>query len=102
MPRDDDMLKLEQAFFANLQRGHCEYGGIGLDDKRPFGNSDVEGDICGLLGQSRQGDDGCEMCWSRDQRAYASSLYNDLIGWLQHKYGFDADNKAFHLERGPA
>ena len=79
---DRDMLKLEQAFFANLQRGNCEYGGIGLDDKRPFGNSDVDADICELLGQSRQGDDG----WSTDQRAYAGSLYSALIGWLQRKY----------------
>lgn len=44
---DKDMLKLEKAFFANLQRDDCEYGGIGINCKRPFGNSDVEGDILG-------------------------------------------------------
>ena len=81
--REDDMRKLARAFFEHLQRGCCEYGGIGLDDKRPFGNSDVEGDILDLLGYEPKGDDGEEACWSSRQREYAADLYDDLKPWLQ-------------------
>lgn len=84
--KDDDMLKLEKAFFQNLQRDNCEYGAIGVDCKRPFGNSDVEGDILALIGAEPEGDDGESECWSRKQRAYAATMYDGLIGWLQGKY----------------
>lgn len=30
----------------------CEYGAPCIDPKRPYGNSDVEGDICDILGWS--------------------------------------------------
>jgi hypothetical protein len=83
---DQDMLALEKAFFKNLQRGTWEYGGIGVDHKRPFGNSDVEGDILELIGAEKEGDDGEEACWSSGQRKYAASLYDNLIEWLQEKY----------------
>jgi hypothetical protein len=79
--------KLAQAFFDNLQIDNCEYGGIGLDSKRPFGNSDVEADILELLDQTPDGDDGHEKCWSSEQRAYASTLYHDdLIPFLQRRW----------------
>lgn len=80
--------KLSRAFFKNLEReGYCEYGGIGLDDKRPFGNSDVEGDILEIIGVEMTGDDGDGPCWSSSQREYAAGLYDALIPWLQDKYG---------------
>jgi len=85
-PTDADMLKLEQAFFRNLQRDDCEYGAIGVDCKRPFGNSDVEGDILELIGAKPDGDDGESEYWSRCQREYAADMYSDLIEWLQKKY----------------
>ena len=81
------MEKLAQAFFAHLQRGTCEYGGIGLDDKRPFGNSDVEGDILRILDCKMEGDDGNDKCWSSEQREYATELYDELIEYLQERYG---------------
>jgi hypothetical protein len=84
--RDADMLILEIAFFQNLQRDNCEYGGIGVDCKRPFGNSDVEGDILEMLDIVKAGDDGEDECWSSEQRAYAAGLYDSLIPWLQKKY----------------
>lgn len=85
--KDEDMLKLEKAFFSNLQRSDCEYGAIGVDCKRPFGNSDVEGDIlCDILEAEMEGDDGEEPCYSSKQRAYAAALYDNLIPWLQRKY----------------
>jgi len=84
--RNNDMLVLEKAFFQNLQRDNCEYGGIGVDCKRPFGNSDVEGDILEFLAKQPEGDDGEDKCWSSEQRAYAAGLYDSLIDWLQKKY----------------
>lgn len=82
-----DMAKLATAFFDNLQRDDCEYGAIGVDCKRPFGNSDVEGDILELLGAKPEGDDGDSKCWSSGQREYAAELYDNLIPYLQKKYG---------------
>lgn len=84
--RKEDMEKLEREFFVNLQRGNCEYGGIGLDDKRPFGNSDVEGDILEIIEATPDGDDGYGACFSSKQRAYAAAMYDGLITWLQSKY----------------
>lgn len=84
--RDADMLKLEKAFFQNLQRDDCEYGAIGVDCKRPFGNSDVQGDILELVGAKPEGDDGDSECWASYQRDYADELYDGLIEWLQGKY----------------
>ena len=81
-----DMEKLEQEFFRNLYRQPYEYGGIGLDGKRPFGNSDVESDILEIIEASMEGDDGESECWSSKQRAYASELYDNLIPHLKKKY----------------
>jgi hypothetical protein len=81
-----DMEKLEKAFFKNLQRDDCEYGGIGIDCKRPFGNSDIPGDILDLIGAYPEGDDGESACWSIKQRAYAVYMYDNLIVWLKNKY----------------
>jgi hypothetical protein len=38
---NEDLMKLANAFFDNLQINNCEFGGIGLNYKRPFGNSNV-------------------------------------------------------------
>lgn len=78
---------LEKAFFDNLQRDNCEYGAIGVDCKRPFGNSDVEADILEMLGIKMEGDEGYGKCWSSGQREYAAALYGHLIPWLRRKYG---------------
>lgn len=86
MKRAADMPKLAQAFFANLVRGPWEYGSIGLDVKRPFGNQDVEADILKTIGAEMEGDDGDEACWSSAQRKYAASLYEGLIPYLQKEY----------------
>src|SRR5215510_4025960 len=80
------LLILADAFFDHLQRGFCEYGAWGQDDKRPFGNSDVEGDILELLGLKPEGDDGEDECWSSKQRAYASRLYEALGPFLRRTW----------------
>ena len=85
---DEDMRKLAKAFFDNLVREErCEFGGIGLDDKRPFGNSSVEEDILEIIGVEMEGDDGEDKCWSSDQREYALNLYANLIPWLKKNCG---------------
>ncbi len=84
--KKEDMEKLEKAFFNNLRKDNCEYGGIGIDCKRPFGNSDVEGDILELIDATPEGDDGDAECYSSNQRKYAAAMYEGLIGWLQSKY----------------
>lgn len=80
---EKDLEKLADAFYEALHIHNCEYGGIGLDSKRPFGNSDVEGDILVILGQEPEGDDGDSACWSSNQREYATELYHvHLIPYL--------------------
>ena len=81
--RDKDMLALEKAFFKNLQVGDAEYGGIGLDDKRPFGNSNVTWDILGIIGHAYDDE---ENGYSDEAEAYADGLYDALIPHLQNKY----------------
>lgn len=43
---------LKQAYISEYE---CEFGGWGLDCKRPFGNSDVIGDILEILGYIKSG-----------------------------------------------
>lgn len=82
-----DLRKLASAFYENLTIVNIEYGGIGLDPKRPFGNSSVEADILGIIGWDEEGDDGCDTCYTREQRYYARSLYYDhLIPYLRGKH----------------
>jgi hypothetical protein len=87
-----DVHKLAEAFFNWLCIDDCEYGGIGLDSKRPFGNSDADGDILKIIGAEPEGDDGDSACWSSVQRDYAYSLYHeDLIPYLREIWAeFDA------------
>lgn len=76
---------LEQAFWNNLSRqDDCEYGSIGLDCKRPFGNSDVEGDILEIIGATPEGDG--DEGFTDEQRQYAADLYNRLPDYLRSKY----------------
>lgn len=84
-----DLNKLEKAFFDHLRYDDIEYGGLGIDPKRPFGNSDVEGDILeDILEEKPAGDDGYgDYCWSTAQREYARKLYFALGDYLREKYG---------------
>lgn len=84
--RSADMKTLAIAFFENLERDNCEYGGWGVDSKRPFGNSDVDGDIIDLLfsddedeayNEQRRDDE--------DLRHYVKGLYDDLGDYLKEK-----------------
>jgi hypothetical protein len=44
----DNHIKLLKRMWVNWQ--DCEYGAPAVDCKRPYGNSDVEDDICEILG----------------------------------------------------
>lgn len=83
-----DLKKLADAFYSELLFSDSfEYGSPGLDGKRPFGNSDVEGDILEILGFAPEGDDGDSSCYSRDQRDYARRLYTEeLIPYLKEQW----------------
>ena len=84
-PPAEDMLKLERAFFELTTR-QLRIWRYWRDCKRPFGNSDVEGDILELIGMKPEGDDGEDACWSSRQRVYAAEMYNNLIEWLQMRH----------------
>ena len=85
--RTKDLKTLALAVLANLQRNHdCEYGSIGTDCKRPFGNSDVEGDILEIIGETPKGNDGEEECWSSYQREYAAALYEAMPKFIYEQY----------------
>jgi hypothetical protein len=88
-----DLMILANAFFKELLITNCEYGGIGLDCKRPFGNSDVEGDMLELLECEPEGDDGETECYSSKQREYVSQLYHEkLIPFLREQWELKVSN----------
>lgn len=90
-----DLAVLAGAFFRELFVDDCEYGAIGVDPKRPFGNSDVESDILEMLGAEAEGDDGDGPCWSSKQREYARGLYHEhLIPYLRDWWARTAPGKS--------
>jgi hypothetical protein len=84
-----DLDKLSEAFFENLEReSRCEYGGWGLDDKRPFGNSSVAEDILEIIGWEPEGEDPYDgrTTYSYAQKEYAHALYDDLGDHLRRRW----------------
>ena len=79
--KEKDYLALEKKFWKEL--GFQDYY-IGLCMKRPFGNSDIIGNILHIIGGEETDDDGE---WSESQREYAEKLYAGLAGFLKKKYG---------------
>ena len=87
---NDDLEKLAIAFFKNLTvDDSCEFGSIGLDCKRPFGNSNVEHDMFEIIGLEPEFR--CPNCgdeWSEEQYAYVRDLYYEkLVPFIRTKYG---------------
>lgn len=85
---EKDLKALADAFFKELTLMEwVEYGSIGLDPKRPFGNSFVEGDMLELIGWAPEGDDDEEDCFSSKQREYVNTLYKEkLIPYLRRRW----------------
>lgn len=76
----EDLEKLANAVIENLKYDDfCEYGSIGVDCKRPFGNSDVEADMLEIIGWEMEGDDGEDACYSSKQRDYVRTLYMEKL-----------------------
>ncbi len=79
--KEKDYLALEKKFWEHIG---FDSERIGLDMKRPFGNSDIIGSILRIIGGEETDDDGE---WSESQREYAEKLYAGLAGFLKKKYG---------------
>lgn len=86
--KSNDLKLLATAFFKNLTLNDREYGGIGLDSKRPFGNSDVTTDILEIIKMEPYYR--CQRCgdnYSKAQMEYADALYKiHLIPYLQEMW----------------
>ena len=79
---------LTAAFWGNLtfSEGSC-YGYVGLEDKRPFGNSNVEDDICDIIGLVPLIDQFGLTHYTSEQLKYAGELYQEeLVPYLKSKY----------------
>ena len=84
--RQEDLAKLADAFFENLELDDNEFGGIGVNSKRPFGDSNPEKDILKIIGWEPEKSD--HESYSREQGAYARELYSEhLIPYLQETFG---------------
>lgn len=82
--RNADLKKLANAFYENLKIDNCEFGAIGVDCKRPFGNSDVCGDILGIIEWAAEGKNDDDVFYSDSQKDYAVELYHKhLIPYLR-------------------
>ena len=86
--RETHMKLLAQAFFDNLERRDIEYGGWGLDDKRPFGNSLVEPDLAEIIGWNRDEiwEPGGNGDFDLNKADYLHDLYSDLGPYLKFKW----------------
>lgn len=62
---------------------NCEFGAPEIDPKRPYGNSDVEGDIAEILGLELFEDAGGEKHLSEEQSKYINDLHRDTQTVLQ-------------------
>ena len=87
MKRDKvpDLIKLTRAFFEHLIIDGGEFGGIGLDSKRPFGNSGAVTDILEIIEMEPEYNcPDCGKAYSEEQYRYARDLYfKELIPFLQ-------------------
>jgi hypothetical protein len=87
--REQHMFKLADMFYKHLERGNVEYGGWGLDDKRPFGDTLPEWDIldeCGIKPEGTLYEDEEEREYTEEQEDYANELYRDLGEFLKAKW----------------
>lgn len=85
--RNEDLEALADEFFNELRReGYCEYGGWGLDDKRPFGNSGpsaIARDILEIIGIGEEDYTDPDTWIKEDYEEYAHGLYNDLGDYIK-------------------
>jgi hypothetical protein len=82
MNKEDHLFKLANEYYKYLvfYDDSGEYGGVGTDCKRPFGDSSVEESILEIIGVKPA----CKNCeYTTEQLEYARKLYTeDLIPYL--------------------
>ncbi|MHA2062845.1 MAG: hypothetical protein ACXABY_00450 [Candidatus Thorarchaeota archaeon] len=84
LEREIDLENLAVAFYDNLSLLLDGEGwGIGVDSKRPFGNSHVESDIFRICNIEPEGKN---HFYTPDQMRYARDLWVDLPGFLRDKF----------------
>src|SRR5277367_2712013 len=86
--RESHMELLATAFFENLELDNVEFGGWGLDSKRPFGNSMVEPDLAQIIGWERESiwENSDNGDYDEDKVRYLRDLYCDLGVYLKYKW----------------
>ena len=78
----EDHVKLIRNF--NIWWDDCAYEGApSVDQKRPFGNSDIYSDIAEILGMERVEADCGEMYWPKGTREKCEKIYRELEIALQ-------------------
>lgn len=94
-----DLKILADAFYKELSFiDGIEYGWVGLDCKRPFGNSSVEDDILDILEIGPEEFEYGEPVYSNRQRDYARELYTEKLvpflkeQWQKQNSHFDKNN----------
>lgn len=75
----DDHLKLLTRTYFGYNDG-CEFGAPEVDPKRPYGNSDVYGDIAEILGIEPDGDDDS---FTRKQKEDMLKTHTEMATVLQ-------------------
>ncbi|HMG44609.1 MAG TPA: hypothetical protein VK611_24965 [Acidimicrobiales bacterium] len=70
-----DHLRLLRAAYVGWN--DCEYGAPEIDPKRPYGNSDVEGDIARILAWVLFKDADGDLHFTREQQDRASQLHRE-------------------------
>jgi len=80
--RKKDSHVIASAIVEGLYINNDEYGAWCIDCKRPFGNSDVEGDMIEMLGID---------CKDEDAREYVSQLYKDAGDYIAERWSELAD-----------
>lgn len=68
---------------AYIDWNNCEFGAPSIDCKRPYGNSDVYGDIAEILGWDLIDDGWGEKVLTYEQRNYAAQLHKETQTALQ-------------------
>jgi hypothetical protein len=86
--KTNDMLKLADAFYKNLELNAHSYspGGWGLDDKRPFGNSSVIPDILHIIGIDYDVYEAFSESEKTNASLYANELYLGLGLFLENEW----------------
>ncbi len=77
----DDHLKLMKRTYFSWD--HCEYGAPSVNPKRPYGNSDVEHDIAGVLGLELAEDDYGSLRLSEEQSEYCANRHLEMEAFFQ-------------------